>query len=236
LEENQARLYAAFRDQLRAEVTQDGITLVDEAEAILKRLLRLVQIASNPLLVDEKYEGTPAKLPQLLSLVEKITAAGSKVIVWTSFTDNADWLAEQLASYGVAKVHGKLAIDNRNAALARFKAEGECKILVATPGSAKEGLTLTVANYAIFYDRSFSLDDYLQSQDRIHRISQTQTCYIYNLVARNSIDEWVDALLEAKQVAAAFGQGDIGREDFQSQMSYTFSAMLADVLNGTLDT
>jgi SNF2 family DNA or RNA helicase len=83
----------------------------------------------------------------------------------------------------------------------------------------------------VFYDRSFSLDDYLQAQDRIHRISQTATCYVYNLLIKDSIDEWVDELLSAKHVAAKFGQGDIGKNQFKSEMSYAFSAMLADVLS-----
>ena len=65
-------------------------------------------------------------------------------------------------------------------------------VLIATPGAAKEGLTLTVANHAIFYDRGFGLDDYLQAQDRIHRISQTRECFIHNLIANETIDEWVD--------------------------------------------
>jgi SNF2 family DNA or RNA helicase len=88
-----------------------------------------------------------------------------------------------------------------------------------------------VANYAIFYDRSFSLDDYLQAQDRIHRISQTTTCYIYNLLIKDSIDEWVNELLSAKHVAAKLGQGDIGKRQFNAEMSYAFSSMLADVLS-----
>ena len=47
--------------------------------------------------------------------------------------------------------------------------DDDIRILFATPASAKEGLTLTMANHVIFYDRGFSLDDYLQAQDRIHR-------------------------------------------------------------------
>ena len=52
------------------------------------------------------------------------------------------------------------------------------------PQSSKEGLTLTVANHCIFYDRTLSLDDYLQAQDRIHRISQNKECFIYNLIIK----------------------------------------------------
>ena len=230
-EPDQERLYSKFKNELRAEVVQDSKLITDDAEAILKRLLRLVQVASNPALVDESYCGIPGKFPRLRALLDTALSAGSKAIVWTSFTENADWLAHELKSFGSVKVHGKMSISERNASIAKFKHDKDSKILVATPRAAKEGLTLTVANYAIFYDRSFSLDDYLQSQDRIHRISQTTTCYIYNLIMKDSIDEWVNELLSAKHIAAKLGQGDIGLSQFNNEMSYAFSEMIADVLN-----
>jgi SNF2 family DNA or RNA helicase len=230
-ESHQRALYIKFQKELRAEVLRGGIVVVDDADAVLKRLLRLVQVASNPRLVDEAYSSIPAKLPALFSLVEKATAVNSKIIIWTSFTANADWLAKEMVPFGSVKVHGKMAISDRNASIARFKTLPDVKVLVATPGAAKEGLTLTVANYAVFFDRSFSLDDYLQAQDRIHRISQKSTCYVYNLLVKDSIDEWVSELLSAKHVAAKLGQGDITQNQFRLEMSYAFSAMLADVLN-----
>ena len=112
----------------------------------------------------------------------------------------------------------------------RFKTDKSCKVLIATPAAAKEGLTLTVANHAVFYDRSFSLDDYLQAQDRIHRISQSRTCYITNLIASHSIDEWVDVLLAAKHLAAQLGQGDITLDEYTRQATYTYGEMIRDVL------
>ena len=86
---------------------------------------------------------------------------------------------------------------------------GDAPLLFATPQAAKEGLTLTAANNAIFYDRGFNLDDYLQAQDRIHRISQQKDCHIYNLIMQESIDVWISKLLTAKKHAAALGQGDM---------------------------
>jgi SNF2 family DNA or RNA helicase len=102
--------------------------------------------------------------------------------------------------------------------------------LVATPASAKEGLTLTVANNAIFFDRSFSLDDYLQAQDRIHRISQKKDCSVINLLAANSIDDWVELLLSAKGLAAQLAQGDITREEYRNSADYTFGEMIKQIL------
>jgi SNF2 family DNA or RNA helicase len=230
LEAAQLALYQQVRHDLKLEVVKNGKNITDDVESILKRLLRLVQIASNPRLVDESFNTEPAKMFVLKRLLAKASSTQSKTIVWTSFTDNADWLCKALQSYGAVKVHGKMAIKERNVSIESFKKDINCRVLVATPGAAKEGLTLTVANHAIFYDRSFSLDDYLQAQDRIHRISQKEPCYIYNLLARNSIDEWVDELLAAKHVAAKLGQGDIDRNQFTQEISFAFTTMLQEVL------
>jgi SNF2 family DNA or RNA helicase len=202
----------------------------DEASNVLKRLLRLVQIASNPGLVSSNYNNEPGKFQYLKDLVFKICSQGQKCIVWSCFNDNVDWLAKQLREFGCRRIHGKINMDARNRSVEKFMTDAKVRVLIATPGSAKEGLTLTVANHVIFYDRGFSLDDYLQAQDRIHRISQKNTCYIYNLCMRESVDEWVDVLLESKRVAASLAQGDITLDEYRKSMTYDFSEILRQVL------
>jgi SNF2 family DNA or RNA helicase len=231
-EDRQAEIYRSYRDDLRAVVVQRGIPRIDEADDILKRLLRLVQIASNPRLVDHSYHQEPGKLPVLTMLLGRALGPDptAKAIVWTSFTENADWLTRELRDYGAVRVHGKLAISDRNRSVSAFKSDDRVRVLVATPGAAKEGLTLTVANHAVFFDRSFSLDDYLQAQDRIHRISQERECYIYNLVMRNTVDEWVDELLTAKHLAAQLGLGDIDAEEYGKKANYRFGQTLERIL------
>ena len=230
LEPRQAELYSQFREELSAIVIQAGKPVLDDAEALLKRLMRLVQVASNPAMVDQSYQREPGKVPPLDSLVQQVVDCKEKIIVWTSFTENADFLGYHLKRYGTAIVHGARNIAEREESLAAFKNDPECRVLVATPGAAKEGLTLTVANHAVFFDRSFSLDDYLQAQDRIHRISQQRPCFVTNLVGADTIDCWVDALLSAKNLAAQLGQGDISRREYDAQADYAFSEMLRDVL------
>ena len=230
LEPRQAELYDQFREELAAIVVQGGKPVLDDAELLLKRLMRLVQVASNPAMVDQSYGREPGKLLPLESLVQQTVDCGEKIIVWTSFTENADFLGRHLEPYGSCIVHGALSIAVREQALAAFRQDPACRVLIATPGAAKEGLTLTVANHAVFYDRSFSLDDYLQAQDRIHRISQERACFVTNLVAVGTVDGWVDALLSAKNLAAQLGQGDIGRNEYDAQADYAFGAMLRDVL------
>ena len=229
-EARQYELYQSIRDEMGATIVQNGVPTYDESEGILKRILRLVQIASNPSIVDEEYRIEPGKFPYLDAELSRIVALGEKAIVWTSFVRNADWLWSRLQEYGPKKIHGKMAIDDRNRAVNVFLENPDYKVLIATPGAAKEGLTLTAANHVLYYDRTFSLDDYLQSQDRIHRISQDKRCYVYNFIMPNSVDEWVEVLLEAKEKAAKMGQGDIDEQEFTSSMNYDFGKVLRRIL------
>ena len=230
-EPRQLEIYRQVRESLRAIVIQDGQLMADESDVVLKRLLRLVQVTSNPNLIDASYQVEPGKLETLLELVSSIIRDGEKCIVWTSFIANVEWLATILCRYNPQLVHGMLSTREQTVAIRTFLDEPSAKVFIATPGSAKEGLTLTVANHVIFYDRLFSLDDYLQAQDRIHRISQDRVCHVHNLIMRDSIDEWVEALLRSKRVAAQLAQGDIDRETYQKEMSYEFGGILRAILD-----
>ena len=223
MEVNQAELYRAYRTELAATVIRDGLKTIDEAEGVLKRLLRLVQVASNPGLVDQRYVNTPCKLLALDDILNGKVASDPKTIVWTNFTGNVTAIAGRYAHMNPVRIHGRLSMEDRNRNVNRFLCDPRCALLVATPGAAKEGLTLTVANHAIFFDRGFSLDDYLQAQDRIHRISQTERCLIEILVAEGTVDEWVDELLAGKNLAAALTQSDIS---LRARTGISFAFML----------
>ena len=52
-------------------MVQGGRPVLDDAEGLLKRLLRLVQVASNPAMVDQSYRAPPGKLGVLDGLVHE---------------------------------------------------------------------------------------------------------------------------------------------------------------------
>lgn len=229
-EQKQASMYETVRNEMQLAVQKDGISRIDESEEVIKRLLRLVQIASNPKLIDENYEQICAKELLLDKVLSRIFAAEEKVIVWSIFTENIDYYCKKYKHKNAVKITGKMTIEDRNKSVDRFK-NGDAQVLFATPQSAKEGLTLTVANNAVFYDRGFNLDDYLQAQDRIHRISQTKDCNIYNLMIEDSVDIWIDLLLQAKQKAAFLAQGDINLEAYKGIADYSFGDIVNEILN-----
>lgn len=230
-EVKQYEMYKEVRDNLRIIVTKDGLPSEDNSEDIIKRLLRLIQITSNPILIDESYNNTPGKIEYLNDLINKIILKKEKCIIWSAFTENVDYLTKYYKQFGVCKVHGKMLISERDSNIENFINDENKRILIATPAAAKEGLTLTVANNVIFYDRSFSLDDYLQAQDRIHRISQKKICNIYNLIMEQSIDQWIDILLINKELSAKLTQGDISKEYYKSKIVYEFTDILKNILN-----
>ena len=228
--QDQWLLYKKIKDEMKIEIERDGVTIIDDSHQALKRLLRLLQVTSNPKIIDENFDFKSGKEYELDRLVKRIAAEDEKMIIWTTFVKNVDYLYEKYKDkYGAVRFYGALSLLDREKAVKQFK-EGDAKIFIATPQSAKEGLTLTVANNAIFYDRGFSLDDYLQAQDRIHRISQDKPCHIYNIMIRGSIDEWVNSLLNAKSKAAALAQSDINKAEFRDDMDYSYASIINNIL------
>lgn len=230
LTKRQLELYEKIRNELRVEVLKSGVRTVDDSSAIVKRLIRLIQVTSNPFLVDESYTEKSSKESVLDELLNKIISGDEKCIVWTSFIENVNSFNNKYSHFGAVKIHGGMKIADRNRSLEKFRFP-EYKVLFATPASAKEGLTLTEANHVVFYDRGFSLDDYLQAQDRIHRISQTKTCYVHNIIANGTIDDWIGLLLEAKQNSALLTQGDISLDVYKKKADYSFGEVVREILN-----
>lgn len=226
----QESMYEKIREECAILVQKDNDAILDESDSSLKRLLRLLQVASNPRLIDELYGYESGKEKKLTELLNEVVKRNEKVIVWSNFIENIDYFCKKYTPLNPCKIHGRMAIDDRNKSVKKFKEDDTCKVLFATPQSAKEGLTLTVANNVIFYDRGFNLDDYLQAQDRVHRISQVKDCNIYIMMIDNSIDVWIDRLLEAKQNAAFLAQGDYQLSTYKRVADYSYSELVKDIL------
>ena len=56
-------------DEARHILLKDGKLVEDTADSILKKLLRLVQVASNPSVIDKNYSQHPGKFEELVRLL-----------------------------------------------------------------------------------------------------------------------------------------------------------------------
>jgi SWI/SNF-related matrix-associated actin-dependent regulator 1 of chromatin subfamily A len=214
----QLRMYEEMRNELALWVRDlSGAEILARAENILARLVRLAQLASNPVLIDSQYQEIPAKFAALDELIPAyLCTPSNKLILWTSFVGNITTLKRRFPQFGPVCLNGEMDSKARSIAVSKFKNDPNVRLLVANPAAAREGLTLTQAHTAIYIDRTFNLVDFLQSQDRIHRLSQTKPCEIILLMAEGTIDEFIDFSISQKHRLARYTQGDtneINRDD-----------------------
>ncbi len=207
---SQLKMYEQLRTELAIWVrTLTGEEVLAQAENVLSRLVRLAQLASNPRLLDTKYVETPAKFLALDALIPPYrNESAGKAIVWTSFVPNIPMLVSRFRALRPVTIYGDMDNQARDRAIAAFRQETSVRLMIANPAAAREGLTLTEARTAIYLDRTFNLVDFLQSQDRIHRMSQTHPCQIVLLIAENTIDEFIDFSLSQKHRLAQYTQAD----------------------------
>jgi SNF2 family DNA or RNA helicase len=147
LGEEQRRLYDRASQELMVEIQGiDGALVSKEIDNILEKMLRLVQIASNPALINPDYSGKSDKLDCLQILLEKAFDRGEKVIVWTSFVDNIPQIKRVFPESNPLVIYGETPVELRNKNVKRFQNEDKHRLLIANPSAAREGLTLTAAN------------------------------------------------------------------------------------------
>jgi SNF2 family DNA or RNA helicase len=101
--------------------------------------------------------------------------------------------------------------DTRERKIRDFHLDDEKYVLIANPASCGEGISLhEVCHHAIYIDRNFNAGQYLQSEDRIHRLglSKNQRTVIEILTSPATIDESVRARLNTKVGAMARSLND----------------------------
>lgn len=59
-----------------------------------------------------------------------------------------------------------------------------------------KGLNLQKANKIVYFSPTLSVEDYMQSIKRIHRIGQSKPCFYYRLICKNSIEEKIYDCIE----------------------------------------
>jgi SNF2 family DNA or RNA helicase len=208
---------------LRSEVARQSKGISPKDRMLLRRAgqsaLRLLQLVTNPallarvpfehqtLLADVLGEGDSPKLEYACYRARELAFEGKKSIIWSSFVDNVELVAKRLIDLGAEYIHGGVdagdedAEGTREQKIKRFHEDENCFVLVANPAACGEGISLhTVCHNAIYLDRNYNAAQFLQSQDRIHRIGLPKDVitYVEILVAPNTIDDSVQRRLDAK--------------------------------------
>lgn len=147
----------------------------------------------------------PGKFVRVRQIVDENSALGRKTVVWASFRHHIDALARLLQDHSPAIVVGDTAPGPlRDAEVARFRHDESCRVLLATPQTLGEGISLHhECQHQVHVDRTYNAGVFLQSLDRTHRLGldPNTTCRATLLVAEGTIDERIEARLSAKVAA-----------------------------------
>jgi SNF2 family DNA or RNA helicase len=184
--------------------------------SVLTQIMRLQQICCGFLQPDEGEIQSldNNRTDELLNILDETQG---KVIIWASYTYDIkkirDTLSEKYGEESVACYYGETPQDERQTIVEEFQdPENPLRFFVGQPRTGGYGITLTAANTVIYYSNSYDLEIRLQSEDRAHRIGQTNKVTYIDLVSPNTIDEKILIALKSKIDIAGQVLGEQARD------------------------
>ena len=204
LSRKQAALYQDAVKELarRLEDVDEGI---ERRGMILSFLMRFKQICNHPsqwLGDGEWSESDSGKLQRLREIVETIESRQEKVLVFTQFREITQPLSDFLASVfgrpGLV-LHGETPVPIRQSLVRQFQEDEAVPFFLLSLKAGGFGLNLTAASHVIHFDRWWNPAVENQATDRAFRIGQTKNVLVQKFVCRGTVEEKIDALIEAKQ-------------------------------------
>ena len=195
-----------------------ALTKLDNGElattqSVLTQIMRLQQICCGHIQDDEGNLVTfpNGRQKELLDICEEVQG---KAIIWATYTYDIQQIAQSLRDrFGpdaVATYYGATPQEERQELVQRFQdKESSLRFFVGQPRTGGNGITLTAATTVIYYSNSYDLEIRLQSEDRAHRIGQTNKVTYVDLVSPETIDE---KILQALQEKINLAQTVLGEE------------------------
>lgn len=165
-------------------------------------LNHLKQICDHPavfLKTPDKYrEHESGKWNAFVLLLRESLAAGYKVVVFSQYILMIRIIMNYLDEIGVqyASIQGKSP--NRKEEIENFTTNPDCRVFVGSLLAAGTGINLTAGNVVIMYDRWWNPAKENQALDRVHRLGQQNTVFIYKLITEDTLEERIHYLIEKK--------------------------------------
>lgn len=196
----QARLYKDMKKDFVAYMGDKACV----ATLAITKALRLMQITSGYVRLEDGkniHLETP-KQAALKELLEELTP-NHKVLIWAVFRENYTQIRSVCEELGIGytEVHGDISGAQKFKNVDAFNNDPAVRVFIGHPGSGGIGINLVAASYAIFYSRTFSLEQDLQAEARNHRGGSEihEKITRIDLVCKGTIDELVVKKLASKE-------------------------------------
>lgn len=200
---------AEFEEEILDKAT--AARTIDELRAEIETLKRLGSLAESVRISgeDRKWRALAGLLEEIFSPVsianrpsEELLPNGAeeipipkssphqKIVIFTEHRPTLAYLENRITTLlgsqeSVVTIHGSKGREDRLKVQESFKHDPEVKVLLATD-AAGEGINLQRAHLMINYDLPWNPNRLEQRFGRIHRIGQTEVCYLWNLVAEET--------------------------------------------------
>jgi len=169
------------------------------------------------------------KVQHAIELIENVFQAGEKVVVVDFFKDSLYQLKEKLGD--VSELHtGDQSVEERAELVKTFQdVNSALKAFLGSIQTCNYGLTLTAASKLFIMTLPYSVGEFDQVSDRLHRIGQKAAVNIYVLVFPDTIDDYVFSAIEGKRKEIV---KVIDNEDYTSNVS---ESVLSEVIQKIKD-
>ena len=202
------KIYNDLRDNYTT-VLESGDVI--DAELAIVRMTRFQQIASGYFPKgedDDDLEPIDDTNPRLSALATALDGVTGQCIIFAKYIKDIEAIEDLLAKRGLTfgTYVGATDEDERERIKRDFQA-GKLDVFLANKAAAK-GLTLTAAETVVFYSNLFSADLRKQMEDRAHRIGQNKHVRYIDILARDTVDQHILAVLRRKKTLSATVTGD----------------------------
>lgn len=191
---NQSKFYSDLQAGVIAEADRVNIKVT----SLLGLITRLRQAATCPSVLSSTITES-AKVDRAVSLVNEIASNGDKIVIFSTFKEPLYKLYDMLKDYNPLMCTGDQSEEEVSNNIDVFQQGLENKVMLCTTSKMGVGVTLTAANYEIFLDAPWTYAEFEQCCDRCYRIGTNKTVTIYNLIAKDTIDERIQYLLDTKK-------------------------------------
>jgi SWI/SNF-related matrix-associated actin-dependent regulator 1 of chromatin subfamily A len=188
------------------------------------------------LLTKARQQIAVAKVGATSDFVSGAIDQGEKVIVFSCFDEPLQTLAKDLGEAAVL-LTGRTPTHKRQGLVDRFQQDQTVRVFLANVIAGGVGLNLTAASHVVFNDLDWVPANHWQAEDRAYRIGQTRTVNVTYVIARNTVDDFVQTVLETKSaLVSAVVDGEALTADLSGSVLDELERALRAISPGLSDT
>ena len=174
---------------------------VNYASSILPIITKLKQVCDHPALITGEKEpllGRSEKFDFAVNKIKQIVENDESVVLFSHFLGTLDLFEQFLQHEGIRYIRIDGSTRNRQQLIDKFN-ERKAPVAICSILAAGHGINLTAANHVIHVDRWWNPAIEDQATDRVHRIGQNKTVYVYKILTEGTLEEKIDFLIEKKR-------------------------------------